>query len=84
MKTKKYTKPKLSYSKKPSFSVRSKTKSGNTMVTQGWSKKGESKITKTIGYNIKTMTGRKDSKLGRRKMVITTIKKITKRNNKKL
>jgi len=65
--------PKKTYSQKPSFSKRSKTKSGNVMVTKLWSKKGESKSVKTIGYKTSKYGG------GKRKMVITTTKRILKR-----
>ena len=75
-----YKKPKTSYSKKPSFSVRAKTKNGNVMVTQGWSKKGESKIVKTIGYSTKST---KYGKAGKKKLVITTLKKTTGRSTRK-
>jgi len=75
-----YTKPKTSYSKKPSFSVRQRTSKGNVMVTQGWSKKGESKIVKTIGYTTKT---NKWGKGGKKKLVITTLKKLSNRLTKK-
>ena len=71
-----YKKPKTSYSKKPSFSVKQKTSKGNVMVTQGWSKKGESKIVKTIGYTTKT---NKWGKGGKKKLVITTLKKLSSR-----
>lgn len=64
---------KTSYSKNPSFTKRKKTSSGNVSITKGWSKKGESKIVKTIGYKTSKYGG------GKRKMTITTIKKITKR-----
>ena len=75
-----YTKPKTSYSKKPSFSTSSKTKSGNTMVTKGWSKKGESMVVKTIGYKTKNS---KYGKASKKKMVITTMKKLTGRLTKR-
>lgn len=67
-----YKKPKTSYSKKPSFSVKQKTSNGNVMVTQGWSKKGESKIVRTVGYKTKSS---KYGKAGKKKLVITTLKK---------
>tara|TARA_B110000114_G_C14992608_1_gene357242 strand:+ start:387 stop:761 length:375 start_codon:yes stop_codon:yes gene_type:complete len=69
----KMAKAKTSYSKKPSFSKRGRTKEGNVSTTQGWSKKGESKIIKTVGYKTSKYGG------GKRKMIITTIKKIIKR-----
>lgn len=65
--------PKKSYSAKPSFRKRIKSKRGNVVVTAGWSKKGESKIVKTIGYKTKKYGG------GKRKMIITTTKRIIKR-----
>jgi hypothetical protein len=71
-----YSKPKTAYSTKPSFSLKSKTKSGNVMVTKGWSKKGESKIVKTIGYKTRNS---KYGKSAKKKMVITTMKKLTSR-----
>jgi hypothetical protein len=64
---------KKSYSSKPSFSKRTRSSNGNVVVTKGYSKKGESKIVKTIGYKTSKYGG------GKRKMVITTIKKISKR-----
>jgi hypothetical protein len=75
-----YKKPKTSYSKKPSFSVKQRTSKGNVMVTQGWSKKGESKIVKTIGYTTKT---NKYGKGGKKKLVITTLKKLSSRATKR-
>jgi hypothetical protein len=69
-----FKKPKTSYGTKPSFTVKAKTKNGNPMVTKGWSKKGESKIVNTIGYKTKNSKYGKSSK---KKMVITTIKKLT-------
>jgi len=66
-------KVKTAYSKKPSFSKRGRTQGGNVSTTRGWSKKGESKIITTIGYKTSKYGG------GKRKMTITTIKKITKR-----
>ena len=73
-------KPKTSYSKKANFSVRAKTKNGNVMVTQGWSKKAESKIVKTIGYKTKSS---KYGKAAKKKLVITTIKKTSGRKTRK-
>ena len=70
IKNKKMAKAKTSYSKKPSFSKRGRTKEGNVSTTQGWSKKGESKTIKTVGYKTSKYGG------GKRKMIITTIKKI--------
>jgi hypothetical protein len=67
---------KKSYGNTPTFSNRSKSKKGNTVVTKGYSKKGESKIVKTIGYKTKSS---KYGSAGKRKMVITTIKKLSKR-----
>ncbi|MGK0324859.1 MAG: hypothetical protein ACJA1D_000191 [Polaribacter sp.] len=63
-------------STRPTFSKRSLSKRGNPIVTKGYSKKGESKIVKTIGYKTKNS---KYGTAGKRKMVITTIKKLTKR-----
>ena len=57
---------------KKTFQKRTKTKTGNVSVTKGWSKKGTpSKVEKTVSY--KTKNGQK------RKMVITTTKRIVKR-----
>jgi hypothetical protein len=64
---------KKSYGNTPSFTKKTYSKSGNRVVTTGFSKKGESKIVKDVTY----MT--RNTKFGKAKtktLRITTIKKL--------